>query len=87
MLVTKELIEKMLGKEAPAGRGGDPPVQGATLVTSRRFLATVHLEFCECGLGKRRKPQKCWLSKSGDPFILYLTKSYLYFVPDLFKGY
>ena len=37
----------MLGKEAPAGRGGDPPVQGATLVTSRRFLATVHLEFCD----------------------------------------
>ena len=86
MLVTNELIEKMLGKEATAGPG-DPPFQGATLVTSRRFLATVHLEFWECGLGKRRKPQKCWLSKSGEPFILYLTKSYLYFVPDLFKGY
>ena len=46
MLVTKELIEKMLGKEATAGPG-DPPVKGATFVTSRRFLATVHLEFCD----------------------------------------
>ena len=47
MLVTNELIEKMLGKEAPAGRGGDSPVQGATLVTSMPFLPTVHLEFCD----------------------------------------
>ena len=44
MFVTKELIEKMLGKEATAGPG-DPSVQGATLVTSRPFLATVHLNF------------------------------------------
>ena len=46
MFVTNELIEKMLGKEATAGPG-DLPVQGATLVTFRPFLATVHLEFCD----------------------------------------
>ena len=46
MLVTNELIEKMLCKEATADPG-DLPVQGATLVTSLPFLATAHLEFCD----------------------------------------
>ena len=46
MLVTNELIEKMLGKKATASPG-DPPVYGATLVTSMPFLPTVHLEFCD----------------------------------------